>query len=65
MDFNEMMIQYLFYYSHTVSSMVDIEEDISNLCEYLPEYENPDFDFESWIKDNNLEEEYKIYRKYI
>ena len=63
MDFKEMMIQYLFYYNHTVSSMVDIEEDISNLCEYLSEYENPDF--ESWIKDNNLEEEYKIYRKYI
>ncbi len=65
MDFKEMMIQYLFYYNHTVCGNIDIEEDINNLCEYLPEYENSDFDFENWIKDNCLEEEYKEYRKYL
>lgn len=65
MDFKDKLIEYLFYYNHTVSSMIDIEEDINNLCEYLPEYENSDFDFKSWIKDNDLEEEYKEYRKYI
>ena len=65
MDFKEMMIEYLFYFNHTVQPTLDIEEDISNLCEYLPEYENSDFDFKSWIKDNCLEEEYKAYRKYL
>ena len=43
----------------------DIEEDINNLCEYLPEYENSDFDFQEWIKDNGLEEAYKEYIKYF
>ena len=65
MDFKDKLIEYLFYYNHTVSSMIDIEEDINNLCEYLHEYENSDFDFENWIKDNELEEEYKEYRKYL
>ena len=59
------MIQYLFYYNHTVCGNIDIEEDINNLCEYLPEYENSDFDFEYWLKDNYLEEAYKEYRKYL
>ena len=65
MDFKDKLIEYLFYYNHTVSSMVDIEEDISNLCEYLPEYESSDFDFQEWIKDNGLEEAYKEYIKYF
>ena len=65
MDLKEMIIQYLFYYNHTVCPTININDDITNLCEYMNEYENSDFDFKSWIKDNDLEEEYKEYRKYI
>ena len=63
MDFKEMMIQYLFYFNHTVSPSIDIEDDITNLCEYIHEYEK--LDFENWIKEADLEEEYKEYRKYL
>ena len=63
MDFKEMMIQYLFYYNHTVCSVIDIEEDILNLYEYMAEFEN--LDFNSWLKDNDLEEEYNTYRSRI
>ena len=63
MDFKEMMIQYLFYYNHTVCGSIDIEEEIMDLYEYMLEFEN--LDFEYWLKDNGLEEAYKEYRKYI
>ena len=62
MDFKR-IAQYLFYYNHTVCSVIDIEEDILNLYEYMAEFEN--LDFNSWLKDNDLEEAYKEYRKYI
>ncbi len=65
MDFKDKLIEYLFYYNHTVSSIIDIEEDINNLCDYLPEYESSDFVFQEWIKDNGLEEAYKEYIKYF
>lgn len=63
MEFKEKLIQYLFYYNHTVCGNIDIEEDVTNLCEYIHEYEN--MNFENWIKDNGLEAEYKEYRKFI
>ena len=59
MDF-KIMAQYLFFYNHTVSSTIDIEEDILNLYEYMGEFEN--LDFEYWLKDNNLE---KVYEEFI
>ena len=65
MDFKDKLIEYLFYYNYTVSSIIDIEEDINNLCDYLPEYESSDFVFQEWIKDNGLEEAYKEYIKYF
>lgn len=62
MDF-KIMAQYLFFYNHTVSSTIDIEEDILNLYEYMLEFEN--LDFEYWLKDNFLEEEYEEFIKCI
>ena len=62
MDFKR-IAQYLFYYNHTVSSVIDIEEDILNLYEYMLEFEN--LDFEYWLKDNFLEEEYEEFIKCI
>ena len=63
MDFKDKLIEYLFYYNHTVTSIIDIEEDINNLCAFLHEYENEDFDFQAWIKDNGLEQTYEEYIK--
>ena len=63
MDFKKNLVEYLFYYNHTVGSIIDIEEDINDLCEYLHDYENEDFDFQAWIKDNGLEQAYEEYVK--
>lgn len=63
MDFKKKLVEYLFYYNHTVASIIDIEEDINNLCAFLHEYENEDFDFQTWIKDNGLEQTYEEYIK--
>ena len=62
MDFKR-IAQYLFYYNHTVCSVIDIEEDILNLYEYMTAFET--LDFNSWLKDNDLEEEYNTYRSRI
>ena len=40
MDFKEMMIQYLFYYNHTVCGNIDIEEDINTLAKDLSLFPN-------------------------
>ena len=39
------------------------KKDINNLCAFLHEYENEDFDFQTWIKDNGLEQTYEEYIK--
>lgn len=63
MDLKETMVQYLFYYNHTICPTININDDITNLCEYLNEFTL--LDFNSWLKDNGLESEYNDYIKYI
>ena len=57
------IVQYLFFYNHTVSPSIDIEEDIVDLYEYALEFENSDFEY--WLKDNGLEEAYEEFIKGI
>ena len=62
MDFKR-IAKYLFFYNHTVGGSIDIEEEIMDLYEYMLEFEN--LDFEYWLKDNDLEEAYEEFIKYI
>ena len=62
MDFKR-IAQYLFFYNHTVSPSIDIEEDIVDLYEYMLEFENSDFEY--WLKDNDLEKAYEEFIKDI
>ena len=61
MNWIEKMTQYLFYFMQTVQNEIDINKEMDILSSYIDEFER--LNFEHWVKDNELEEEYENYKK--
>ena len=59
---NKELIQYLYYYKNTVCQTIDID-DIANIVDYYNEYCN--IDFNKWLEDNELIEDFNEYIKGI
>lgn len=59
MSWSKRMVQYMFYFSQTTYMNLDLDENLEEFISYTSHFD--EIDFEAWIIEHNLDEEYREY----